>query len=221
METPKVACSTVKQTLHSIETDRPGHRYADPERVHRRALSPLLSPETFAAVDVFTAPDFFRFCFVRDPFSRLLSAYLDKIAGNKPQKKNILRHLGHDEDAIDTAIDFATFVDVVCAQTAGEMDLHWRLQTVETMIEDVRYHAIGRAESFDADFRAILERIGVAPHDFLRTEDRHRTDAGDKLKAYYTPALERRVAERFAADFDRFGYAPTVGAPTLMREINL
>ncbi|WP_157961813.1 sulfotransferase family protein [Acuticoccus kandeliae] len=212
VETAKVACSSIKQTLQSAEFGRPGLRYAHPQDVHRRELSPLLRPEQFAAVDVFTAPDFFRFCFVRNPFSRLLSAYLDKIAGGKPQKAKILGALGRPEDDFSHPVPFETFVAIVCDQDDEAMDLHWRPQSTETMIEDVRYDFIGRAERFEADFAAVLNRVGIDPALYASRQDAHRTGADEKLRMHYTCEMEQRVVRRFARDFALFGYPPEIGA---------
>ena len=82
-ETPKVACSTIKATLIQAELED-NVNFSDLDKLHIRKHSPLISinqignPLTFI-----NRKDIFKFCFVRHPFSRILSVYLEKIKNNK------------------------------------------------------------------------------------------------------------------------------------------
>ncbi len=127
VETPKVACSSIKSTLLRLELDDPGFYRVDFEDVHNRAFSPLLKPSQIGDLDQFLArSSIFKFCFVRNPYSRLLSAWLDKIAGNRKQKAQVLLQLGHDPNRLDREISFEKFVRAVVAQPVSVMDPHWR-----------------------------------------------------------------------------------------------
>ena len=44
------------------------------------------------------------------------------------------------------------------------------------------------------------------------TRRRSQTGAGDKLREYYDDRLMARVADRFAIDFETFGYATDLPA---------
>ena len=77
LETPKVACSTIKRTFQKAEVTALGGEVA--KNIHDKNLSPLLSPlDIQNGLDsMFEGDEFFRFSFVRNPYSRILSAYLD------------------------------------------------------------------------------------------------------------------------------------------------
>ena len=204
-ETPKAGCSTVKATLQRIELNEPDFRHTDWQDTHRRELSPLLKP---SQVEGFRSklPQYFKFCVCRDPFARLLSAYLDKIQGNGPQKKRVLLHLGLPLSDYEYDISFEDFVRVVCEQPISIMDPHWRTQYYQTFQEGVSYDAICRFERLSEDFSAVLEGQGIEWQPYLDSEHRHKTSASDKLGDYYTPALKSRVREKFDIDFQFFGY---------------
>ena len=94
IETPKVACSTIKLTLQRLEL---GDDTFNPsfDDVHDRSFSPLLSLHSISEFEeVLEGDDYFRFCFARNPYVRTLSAYLDKV--NQPKyQKLIAPALGH------------------------------------------------------------------------------------------------------------------------------
>ena len=125
-ETPKVACSTIKLTLYRAELEDEMFNRAENRQLHIHDLSPLLDP---MKVPEFSArlQGLFKFCFVRDPVARLLSAYLDKIVRCKPQKMQILRIIKR-QDQPDYPISFPKFVDLVSGQNPEELDPHWSIQ---------------------------------------------------------------------------------------------
>ena len=112
--TPKVACSTIKLTLARAELEDDTFEYENDEYIHDRELSPLLKP-TMLPNPVDRLDRFFKFCFVRNPAARLLSAYLDKIVRNKPEKLLVLEALNRSNDPL-YEISFPEFVEVVCDQ---------------------------------------------------------------------------------------------------------
>ena len=56
--------------------------------------------------------DIFKFCFIRNPYTRILSVYLDRIKSNKPKKRQIMiqnanRYLSGE------GLSFSEFVDTI------------------------------------------------------------------------------------------------------------
>src|SRR5689334_14598047 len=132
LATPKVACTTAILTLQKAELEDINVS-ADPPDVHDREHSPLLKPMQVGRLSaLLESPEYFKFCFVRNPFTRLLSCYLDKIAGEHPvtffQKSLILRQLGRQLDDMLQFVSFEEFVDAVAAQRLEEMESHWSVQ---------------------------------------------------------------------------------------------
>ncbi len=212
VETPKVACSSIKLSLQRLEIGDPHfswHKFMD---VHNRDFSPLLKPSQVCGFDKLIArEDFSVFCFVRNPYSRLLSCYLDKIVGNRPPKKQILIEMGIDPIDIETEVSFQQFVEMISQQDIIKMNPHWRPQYYQTCQGVIQYDAIGKFESFPQDFSQILSQISPNFTDYFSNERRHQTFADSLLEKYYTTRLRDLVAELYAVDFQHFDYDVNLG----------
>jgi hypothetical protein len=198
VEVPKAACSTIKLTLQRIERN---DRAYSPANKHARSLSPLLSPLSApkAFLAALASPQVFRFCFVRDPASRILAAYLDKLTGNDFEREARLRSLGFSDTP-----SFNVFLQRL-ADGKIDSDIHWARQVDLLQPDKIKYDFVGRFENFRADFETVLRRIGCDAS-WLADAREHRTgasarvgDIGDEERAL--------IAEIYAEDFKRFGYA--------------
>ena len=210
IETPKVACSSIKRTLQSLEYENPDYQHADFVDVHKRDFSPLLQPsqvEDFSSL--IEKKDMYKFCFVRNPYSRLLSAYLDKIRGGKEQKMAVLLQTGRDMTDYEADIPFHEFVDAVCDQPFSSMDIHWRPQYYQTFQDTIKYDFIGKFESFSDDFQKAIKHIAgdeQSTTQYLKSEARHATNASNVLSKFYGVRLRRKVYKKYKIDFEVFGY---------------
>ena len=207
VETPKAGCSTIKSILQKMELDRPDFVRNEARDLHYREFSPLLRPAQVGSFEQFVGrPDIFKFCFTRNPYSRLLSAYLEKICQNKPPKQNILQHLGYDPNDIQRNISFAEFVRGVCSQAPIQMNPHWRIQFYQTFRAHIDYDFIGSVENFSHDLPQALARIRPDFNDFVADEKRHATGSNQKLAEHFTAELVDAVRKTFALDFEHFGH---------------
>lgn len=210
VETPKVACSTIKCTLQQLELNDSNLHWDEFEDIHNRTLSPLLQPSQVGDFDKLNQDkEYFKFCFVRNPYTRLLSAYIEKIKGNKLQKRSILAQLGYEVENISREITFGEFVHAVVAQPIGFMDPHWRPQYYQTFQDSIQYDHVGKFEQFDENFKIVIRKFGAKDFtDFLSTERRHASSANPNVQDYYSKALRDLVFKKYQKDFDFFGYAP-------------
>lgn len=201
--TPKVACSTILQTLQRAELEMDGFLHDPNWEIHDRTYSPFLSPlqvgDFKALVD---SGDFFKFCFVRNPYDRLVSCYIEKVisGGLTPY---FLERLNRAEGPVT----FDDFIDVVTSQRTEEMEAHYAVQYLQTFQKYIDYDFIGRFEDLQPGLEVVAERIGIDLPRYQARIDPHRT--GEKpFSRYLNPAVVQKITDRYALDFDHFGYSP-------------
>ncbi len=151
----------------------------------RQAFRCNYAPETPEA--------YFKFAFVRNPWDRLVSFWLNKL---KPGKKQFL---------FDPGIDHQNFGDVVRYLNNFDLatcDAHFRLQT--RLVPLAKLDFIGRFETYEADLRTILGRLGIETS--APIERRNSTKDRLPYQSYYTPELVDIVAELYKDDIDALGY---------------
>lgn len=199
---PKVACSTIKLALQRAELNDPVWNPAT--SVHDHGASPLLTwPEMTMENWESELAGRFVFSFVRNPFSRLRSAYLNKIV--EPQKKGVHRvRAGFARDYLPT---FSEFLAAVCETDPVKHDAHWRPQSLNLSLGRISLDFCGRLEKFDADWRGVSERLGLPVQP---TRAGKATDASQQSELVFSEAERASVARVFAEDFQTYGYDPLV-----------
>ncbi len=214
MDNPKTGCSSLKSALVQLESTPVdgGLDHYDWQVFHDRSVSPLTRLNDLRNPTSLTAlsGQGYRFItFVRNPYTRLLSCYRDKIMGNKPQKLEILRTLGQAESPVDTPLTFAEFARAVASQADIDMNPHWRVQTSHILYGLVDYTFIGRFEKYDEDFAQCFRVLGIPESDIPESRHLNRTKTGsaEDCQKYFTKALQDLVYERYRQDFDNFQYA--------------
>lgn len=182
---PKAANSTVMVNLaaHAFGVDA----HADAARRMFRRPSELSRAEA----DDFDA--LFGFTFVRDPFVRARSAYLDKVA----------RKAGES----GTRRSFEAFLESLRSGALHD-NSHWALQRSLFLIPSRTSSSSGAWSRSTASSLYTLERLW--PNRERPAAQRftwHRTGAREKLATYYAPRAEDLVRSLYAEDFVTFGYS--------------
>lgn len=210
IETPKVACSTVKATLHAIAT---GEKSTDTfAGIHQRRRSPLPSFQEVENIeDELARTDQFRFCFVRNPYTRTLSAYRDKIQGGDTKMRRAIYKALKLPEGHQDVIPFEQFLEVVEAQRPKQMNPHYRVQYYQTMQGLIPYDFVGRFETFAADFASVLDKIsadtGGNTADMIQTIRPHSTASDDTAIAALSAREKALIQKIYALDFEHFGYS--------------
>lgn len=209
VETPKVGSTTIKQILQYAEFDFDMSKMQadDHDHVHDRARSPLKSPsyneEQF--LNCLGSKEYFTFSFVRNPFTRVLSAYLDKIVGKPGTTNRIQQQMGIDPSRYIPT--FEEFVDVVYNQSIQDMNPHWTPQTSLLGIDKVRYDFLGRFEYFEDSIMQLITKAELrVPEGAFGLGKDHATSADTRLQDNYTPKAIERVQEVYSKDFECLGY---------------
>lgn len=151
--------------------------------------------------------DYYSFAFVRNPWSRLVSCYRDKVE-NKPvnddtDPKSAPAVLLGRNIASEYAT-FAEFVEAVCGTPDEKANRHFRSQHVfltdnkgRLMPEDIFYF-----EDLPDVFNRVMDRIGLAQVVLPQRNDSKKKP----YQEYYTPRLRDMVTDRYRRDIDLFGY---------------
>ena len=138
----------------------------------------------------------FKFTFVRDPFARILSAYLDKIASGAPK---ILADL-------DSRGRSMTFIDFLRRLDEGYLlsNIHWAPQADIIPVAVPMLDFVGRVENLGPDLAEVLEKIfGTGDHAVVqRTVG--VTSASSRLSEFYGPEERKIVQKLYARDFELF-----------------
>jgi hypothetical protein len=204
VETPKAACTTIKRLLQVAELG-PERRGDLPEDVHARETSPLLSPgqDPEGFVTALLDPATLCFAFVRNPYSRALSCWLDKMVANEFERARMAPMLGLDPDRPPSLADFLA---AVSDQPEAERDPHWASQTHLLNPNGIRYAYIGRFEHFRAEFTRVCRHLGIEAkaRDMPRTW--HATGANRKVRTHIGETEAAMIRTIYEADFRNFGY---------------
>lgn len=206
VENPKVACTTIKQVLQVLS----GFQLPPNEQaIHYRSSAELFVPNIFEYIDELEIRDFrgvYIFSIVRDPATRLISAYKDKILRSKGKFWENYRREIRDMHCLegDVEISIEHFVDYVEAKPDQSRDPHWRSQYALLNPNDIPYHRIGRFERFEDDFREIIGNI--APEDStVEVLESNSTDGHLNLGVEMS-ALCARIRSIYSNDCEFFGY---------------
>lgn len=220
VEVPQVASLPIKVSLQSADLfpEKP-----EPRNIHIKHLSPLDSTNKDNFSSVLFGEQYFRFCFVRDPLSRVLSAYLDKIVKNFDSRRDRrLRSLYLDPKK---EISFVQFMRRIAELPPHILDIHWRPQHLLLNFSQIGYHHIGRFERFAEDFQVILETIRARSgiETFIQSETVDKADAQLEIKPYLTQEIADIVNEVYSLDYEYLGYRrpQIVGATKKIEEKNL
>lgn len=190
----KNANTTVTTLLQELETGRVAHR--DIAKWEARTLWDLgprelagLGGLRFAAV-------------VRDPYSRVLSAFLDKFREDAYRRRHGAFPL--------TPQGFRDFVRWLEAGGLGR-DAHWGPQGRLMLLPADRYDHLVRFERLGPEMAALLEALGAEVPEGrlagLYPSDRGKeTGAQARLAGFYDADTAARVARLHAADFAMLGY---------------
>lgn len=130
---------------------------------------------------------YFKFSFVRNPWSRVVSLYNRK---EGIQKKNEM-----------TFVEFVDWIQLAtdtCTMPTPKKNM------IDFFIKDneLKIDFIGKLENLQQDFDIVCDKIGI-PHQQLQhlntTKHKHYTE-------YYDDETRDIVAEKFAKDIEYFGY---------------
>ncbi len=175
--------------------------------------------------------NFFKFCFVRNPWDRLASVYFGKfhksgIELNQPFYKAKVYHffklfkidvsILYKYPVLTRDMTFDEFIEAVCQIPDEYLDKHIKSQhKFITMVQGVlKLDYIGKIESFKEDLEFVFKRIGVDDSNIQYRGYKNKLTQSEKevLKPfpyYYNDYTWNLVRERFKTDIELFSYDET------------
>lgn len=219
---PKAACTQMKELLRSVENAGPIKAFADGSPQTRRdmfiharpnvPLPSLLDLDDRTQRRVLEAPDFLRMTVVRNPYTRLVSAWTNKILLCEPGvQEEYLQIKGRLPDLHEKSlVSFPEFVDYVRLHCdLSTCNNHWRRQVDHTFFPAMNFSLVVKVEQLADGLQQFERHLGCS--NSLVAEGRNKSiPSGPGL---YTRDLADKVYSAYKADFEVFGYDADTWAP--------
>ena len=167
---PKVASRTIDDKLRSECTNF--------EYVYSSAVN--YCPAMFRS--------YFKFSFVRNPESRLISAWKDKVL-----KQNAYQFSPVDHERMKNLDNFLTWVENFDIDTCEE-----HLRSQNTLIDLKNIDFLGRFESFTEDFNFVLEKLNIESRNI------NTINKGIRSDIEITESQRMRIHKIYEKDFQLF-----------------
>ncbi|MBN2341546.1 MAG: sulfotransferase family 2 domain-containing protein [Deltaproteobacteria bacterium] len=158
------------------------------------------------------------FLFVRNPYARLLSAYLDKIVDPKrgsgiyTANKALIHQFATDNHLPllneKGELPFDTFVRWVVRTKNPRLNIHWAVQSELAWVHNIRYsNTYKLEENFNQGLYDLIEALHFDPAIYEQKLSRKVNAGGaESQQQYYTAPLAELVYKKYQTDFVVFGY---------------
>lgn len=142
--------------------------------------------------------DYFKFAFVRHPLGRFVSAWRNKVVDHN--------YFGFDDKTLARMQQIEHFAEWTAGHDLSDLrsaDHHLALQS--RLIDLNHVDHLGRLETFDEDFAAVCQRVGVPTSP---AEHRNQTTPAGATPDRHSPELRSLIGDIYRRDFQLFGYCP-------------
>ena len=222
---PKVACTNWKSMLRYMA----GHDdWLDNKLAHDKMNGGLRYLDLQGPdAALLSRADIKKYTMVRDPYTRVLSAYLNKIEQRLPVKSegegDHFDKIVRDIDAFRRSVlkpdryPSITFeVFLLWLRDSGSWftkDEHWAPQVTLLRQPEVEFDIIGRFEDLEEDAPKILKAMGCRQQFPSQVELKFTpTGARSKVAKYFNDTTRKMSEQVFSKDFEIFGYCREAGS---------
>ena len=158
---------------------------------------------------------YFKFCFSRNPYDRLLSGYrfasrgATRIDGNVDGQRHVRARKPLLVSAVEGSENFEQFVLEWVDPAYARLFEHLRPQHRFACDPSGRLAVdfVGRVENFDADFQIVCDRLGVERELMHDRKTRAAESDAATYRDEYTPAMRKIVEKVYAKDLRLFDYS--------------
>lgn len=211
IEVPKAGCSSIK-----LEFSKALDMNIEKSTIHKSIPKvEILHREDYK--------DYFIFSFVRNPFSRILSAYKSKILPdrrNTTQVRNgVHKRLFHlYGKRFYGGMTFKEFVTEVCEIPDEYADIHFISQAYllfDSQTKEPLFDFCGKLENMSSDF-AEMNQIKAMPFESIGHFG--NKTSSDHYSMYYDNEMVRKMVKRYKADFRNFDYRYDNQNPSIFKD---
>ncbi|MGE0118043.1 MAG: sulfotransferase family 2 domain-containing protein [Dongiaceae bacterium] len=151
----------------------------------------------------------YRFSFVRNPWSRVVSCYRDKIL---IQRSTVIGKIAiiADHPGLSPSLPFDAFVEWLCSEEGSDRcaDRHWMSQHKFLMdaAGSIVCDFVGRLENIETDFKTVCDAVCLPP---IKLPHGNRSTDGQGPYGYrdiYNDRTRKLVGQRYERDVDAFKY---------------
>lgn len=218
LEVPKAASTTVKHVLcHILNIELPSYPLIGCETnrvmaIHYKEFNKIPSLCDFNEFDqnrLLTSNDVARFCVVRNPYSRLLSAWADKIRQLEPSFLLLIDKIRRDLKLEYQNPSFKDFVEWLSYDVENvSMDPHFESMTRLLYVDAISYTDVVKTENISNDLQKLFNKIGI-PSDCVQLLRKYYFNESFPISKsdYYDEHLLNLVHKIHKDDFDMFGYS--------------
>ena len=217
---PKNACTLFKNII--IENSKYKQEYErSSQNIHQFIISKRGTVDNLLAS--LSAADYFKLAVLRNPFARLASGYLDKIAKHlQPESfaidviKDVQQHLGLAID-LKKSITFEQFIQYLARKKDRELNDHWKPQN--NFVAGVKFDFIGQFENLNRTIDILQNNYNIRikkkgsehatkyqqfaediPFHTLYPQELRNLEGMPTAKQIYSPELEAIVRQRYDRD---------------------
>lgn len=221
---PKVACTNWKSLLRYMigKEDWLDNRIAHDRQNSGLRYLDLSDPDDLLLLKT---PTISKYSMVRNPYTRALSGYLNKITHYLPLDalgekeahfKTVTRHIEQfRQETLDTSVhpEISFEVFSLWLRDSGSWftaDEHWAPQVRLLNQPDVKFDYIGRFENLQNDAKYMLAEMGCQQEFPTQKQVNFApTNATSKIDEYLSPECKALIEEIYCEDFSHFNYSIT------------
>jgi len=141
-----------------------------------------------------TYQEYFKFGFVRNPYDRLVSCWLNKVV-----QSNYFNFKAGEHQKMQV---FDHFIDFVSKQNLQNCDPHIRMQSKLLDLNNIDF--VGRFEKFHDDLLIVCQKLDIEPPEIPQKNITRPT--GTRYQDYYNSVSQQKVSQLYKKDLQIFGY---------------
>ena len=202
---PKNACSIFKIMMVEHSEDR--ERYLNSQiNIHRYASALKNTAVVLDNLDYLKRPDYFKFTILRNPFNRLVSAYLDKIVKREIPEvfaqeliHKVQQSINKNYD-LEKSISFQEFIQYVANTEDYYLNPHWKSQSSFLGRGWIKFDYLGQFEQLDKVIANLENKFGFQ----ISTNVSRSLTRTDHVTEYITDILPDKYYAKYPQELRNY-----------------